>query len=69
MLKTDLSKYNNSHFRHGNFILRIVWFSINILVFKSSLFPFNFIKVYLLKIFGAKIGKKVIIVLLLVILK
>tara|TARA_B100001093_G_scaffold489297_1_gene527332 strand:+ start:115 stop:666 length:552 start_codon:yes stop_codon:yes gene_type:complete len=61
MLKTDLSKYNNSHFRHGNFIIRIVWFIINISVFKSSLFPFNFIKVYLLKIFGAKIGKRVII--------
>ena len=61
MFKTDLSKYNNSHFISGNFIFRMVWFFINILVFKSSLFPFNIIKVYLLKIFGAKIGNGVII--------
>ena len=61
MFKTDLSKYNNSHFSPGNFIIRMVWYIINILVFKSSLFPFNFIKVYLLKIFGAKIGNEVII--------
>ena len=61
MFKTDLSKYNNSHFISGNFIFRMFWFFINILVFKSSFFPFNIIKVYLLKIFGAKIGNGVII--------
>ena len=59
--KTDLSKYNNSWYNPGSSIKRVFWYLINILFFKNALFPFNGIKITLLKLFGAKIGSGVII--------
>ena len=56
---TDLLTYNNSWFRPGSFLKRMSWHYINCIFFKSGIFPFYGLKVFLLKIFGAKVGKSV----------
>jgi putative colanic acid biosynthesis acetyltransferase WcaF len=62
MHKTDLSTYNNNPFRPGgNVVKRVLWYYINALFLKTSLFPSNRFKAFLLLIFGAKIGKSLII--------
>jgi putative colanic acid biosynthesis acetyltransferase WcaF len=59
-VKTDLSKYDNSWYHPGgSFLKRILWYFINHLVFTSGLFPISNLKVVLLRLFGAKIGKGV----------
>jgi len=59
-MKTELSKYDNSGFNIGaGFFKRTVWYIVNILFFKSSLFPVYGLKVLLLRMFGAKLGKGV----------
>ena len=58
---TDLSKYNNNNFKSGNILLRFLWYFINIIFFKSSLFPFNSLKLFLLRLFGCSLGKGVVI--------
>jgi putative colanic acid biosynthesis acetyltransferase WcaF len=60
-LKTDLSSYNNSWYNPGNPVKRIIWYFINAAFFINPLFPVSFIKVFLLQIFGATVGKGVII--------
>lgn len=60
--KTDLSRYNNDWFRPGAGILkRTVWYFINILFFINPLNPLSSLKVYLLKLFGARTGKGITI--------
>ena len=59
-MKTDLSSYNNSWYKPGaSFFKRTVWFYINAIIFKTFLLPSNGIKAFLLRLFGAKIGKMV----------
>jgi len=60
-MTTDLSSYNNSWFQPGSFIKRIAWHYINCFFFKSGYFPFYGLKIFLLKLFGAGIGKSVLI--------
>ncbi|MEP6584757.1 MAG: WcaF family extracellular polysaccharide biosynthesis acetyltransferase [Ginsengibacter sp.] len=55
----DLSSYDNSWYRPGPAWKRFLWYWTNALVFNSSLFPFYGLKVFLLRLFGAKIGKNV----------
>ena len=61
-MKTDLSLYDNSwyHIGAGNF-KNILWYFCNILFVKCSLQPLSVITVRLLRLFGAKIGKGVVI--------
>lgn len=60
--KTDLSKYNNSWYKPGgNILSRTIWYFINILFFINPLNPLSGFKVFLLRLFGAKIGKEVVI--------
>jgi putative colanic acid biosynthesis acetyltransferase WcaF len=62
MPQTDLSTYNNSWFRPGgNAPKRLLWYYVNIFFVKSSLFPFNGFKAFLLRSFGARIGNNVTI--------
>lgn len=61
-MKTDLSLYDNSwfHIGAGNF-KNMLWYFCNILFIKCSLQSLSVIKVRLLRLFGAKIGKEVVI--------
>lgn len=62
MVKTDLSKYDNSWYHPGaGVIKRILWFWVNAWIFRSPAIPFMGPKRFLLRLFGAKIGKKVVI--------
>lgn len=62
MNTVDLSKYDNSYYKPGKSIItRTLWYFVNALFFNTPLFPFSKLKVFLLRLFGAKIGKKVII--------
>lgn len=59
--KTNLSRFNNDWYEPGaGIIKRTVWFFVNAIFF-STHFPINFLKIFLLKFFGAKLGKNVII--------
>ncbi len=61
-MQTDLSKYNNSWYNTGaGSLKRIFWFYTSAVFFQSNFFPIVGLKVFLLKLFGAKIGKGVMI--------
>lgn len=61
-MKTDLSHYDNSWYNPGGEILkRILWYFTNALFFINPLNPSSGIRVCLLRLFGAKIGKGVVI--------
>jgi len=58
----DLSKFNNSWYNpQRGIIIQTIWYFLNAIFFQSPFFPFSFLKVVLLRLFGAQIGKKVII--------
>jgi putative colanic acid biosynthesis acetyltransferase WcaF len=62
MYKTDLSTYNNHPFHPGgNAFKRLLWFYVNAVFFKTSVIPGSGFKVFLLRLFGAKVGKNVTI--------
>ena len=59
--ETDLASFNNRWYKTGASALkRIAWYFVSAIFFKSA-YPINSIKVSILKIFGAKIGKGVVI--------
>jgi putative colanic acid biosynthesis acetyltransferase WcaF len=58
---TDLSKYDNSWYKPGNPVKRFFWYFTNIVFFINPFLPFSGLKVFLLRLFGAKVGKKVVI--------
>ncbi len=61
-VKTDLSKFNNSWYKPGkNVLVRMLWYFTNAFFFINPLNPINSIRIFLLKIFGAKLGKGVVI--------
>ncbi|MET4083600.1 putative colanic acid biosynthesis acetyltransferase WcaF [Pedobacter sp. UYP30] len=61
MQETHLHKnFNTGDFKIGASVIKqILWYFINILFFKSRLIPFSVILVFILRLFGAKIGKEV----------
>ncbi len=62
MNKTDLSKYQNPEYKPGGgTIKRLAWYFTNAVFLRNPLNPFSGVKVFLLKLFGAKIGKGVVI--------
>lgn len=61
-MKVDLSQYDNSWYNPGKgMIVRSIWYVVNALFFISPFLPVSFIKVRLLRLFGARIGKGVVI--------
>lgn len=59
--KTDLSNFNNSWYTPGrNKLVLALWYVTNLIFFRSFL-PFYGLKRGLLRLFGAKVGKGVII--------
>ena len=59
--KTKLDTFNNDWYKPGSYFKRILWYFTNVLFFKNHLFVISPFKVFLLKIFGAKVGKGVVI--------
>lgn len=59
---TDLSRYDNSWYNPGgNALKRFLWYFVNALVIKNHLNPISGIRVKALRLFGAKIGRGVVI--------
>jgi putative colanic acid biosynthesis acetyltransferase WcaF len=59
--KTDLSSFKNDWYTPGrNTLILALWYLTNLLFFRSP-FPFYNVKRFLLKLFGAKVGKGLII--------
>jgi putative colanic acid biosynthesis acetyltransferase WcaF len=60
-MKTDLSSYNNDWYKPGNPLKRFMWYFFNIVFFTSRWNPSGSLKKGILRMFGAKIGKGVVI--------
>lgn len=61
-MQIDLSKYDNSLYTPGRgFLVRFIWYLINGMFFKTSLIPFSKMKATILRLFGAKVGKGVVL--------
>lgn len=62
MNSVDLKSYTNPEYNPGaNRLKRFIWMLISTFIFQSYLFPFSSIKRIILRMFGAKLGKGVII--------
>ncbi len=61
MTKVDLSKFKNPEFHPGSLLKRILWYYTNLCFFRSGVFPVYGLKRGLLRCFGAKVGKGVVI--------
>ena len=60
--KTDLSQFNNDWYSPGQGVfVRAAWYLVNALFFKNSLIVISRLKVWLLRLFGAEIGRGVVI--------
>lgn len=55
--ETNLSKFNNDWYNPGSKLKVILWFFANSLIINNYLPIPTFIKIFFLKLFGAKIGK------------
>jgi len=57
MIITDLSTYDNKTYKPGAGKLKLLlWYIINTIIVNSYILPISFIKVFILRLFGAKIG-------------
>jgi putative colanic acid biosynthesis acetyltransferase WcaF len=61
MKKTDLSKYDNTWYHPGKKVVCVLWYFVNVVFFVSHIIPLSGLKVWLLKLFGAKVGRSVVI--------
>ena len=58
----DLSKFDNSWYHPGrNRVIQTLWFLIGLPLLRCSLIPFSAFRVALLRIFGARVGRGVVI--------
>lgn len=60
-MKTDLSTYDNKWYHPGSKVKIMAWYVFNELFLKNPLNISSGLKVFCLKLFGAKIGKGVVI--------
>jgi len=61
MKKVDLSKFNNKWYNPGTKFKRFLWYLFNRIFLKTYIPYPSKLKILILKIFGAKIGKNVVI--------
>ena len=60
--KVDLSTFNNECYKTGGSLFkRCLWFILNKLVIRSYILPSSSFKIFFLRLFGATIGKSVVI--------
>ncbi len=58
----NLSQYDNSWYNAGkNFLIIGLWYLVNEVIFRSGFFPNSSLKCVLLRLFGAHVGKGVVI--------
>ena len=61
-MEVRLDRYSNKHYHPGAGLLkRLLWFAVNVIFFLNPLNGSSGLKVMLLRIFGARIGKGVMI--------
>ena len=61
-IQVDLSRFDNSGYRVGaGPVKQVLWYFTNALFFINPLFPFRSVKPMLLQLFGARVGKGVVI--------
>ena len=60
-MPTDLSSYRNTWYQPGSYLRRGIWYLVNLLFFRPSFLPFYGLKRFLLRLFGAAIGKGLIV--------
>jgi putative colanic acid biosynthesis acetyltransferase WcaF len=60
MSTTNLASFNNSWYKPGGRLKRLMWYLVNVVFFRSA-FPLSAVKVSLLRLFGASVGKGVLI--------
>lgn len=56
-----LKSYNNSWYKPGSSLKKLLWYFINMFIFKTMLPIPSSIKVKILRLFGAKIGQGVVV--------
>jgi putative colanic acid biosynthesis acetyltransferase WcaF len=62
MQSVDLSEYNNSWYKPGkNPLIRVLWYFTNLIVVRNRYQPICYPKLVCLRLFGAKIGKRVVV--------
>ncbi len=59
--EVDLNSYNNDWYKPGNLFKRSVWLFLNLIFFNNGFAIINAPKIFLLRLFGATIGKGVLI--------
>jgi putative colanic acid biosynthesis acetyltransferase WcaF len=59
--QVNLNKYNNSWYQPAGTLKKTIWYFTNMFVFKTNLPIPSSIKVKVLRLFGAKVGKAVVI--------
>ena len=61
-MNVDLSKYDKTRYKPGRgFVVRLLWYYVNLIFFQSRWFPFYGVKRFLLRLFGASVGRGVVI--------
>lgn len=60
MKRVDLSKFENSWYNPGNKIKILIWYFVNMFVFKTMLPIPSGVKAKILRAFGAKVGSDVV---------
>jgi len=61
-MKTDLSKYYNSWYKPGRSLFtRGIWYIINVIFMINPLNPSSILKVFMMRLFGAKVGHGVVL--------
>ena len=61
MQEVDLSKYDNSWYQPGGKLKRILWYVFNVMFLLNPMNPFNGLRKFILRLFGAKIAEGVVI--------
>lgn len=60
-MSVRLDKFDNSWYQPGRgIVVRILWYLVNVLIMQNHLNPFSHLKVFALRMFGAQIGKGVV---------
>ena len=61
-MNVDLSRYDKTRYQPGRgFVVRLLWYYTNLIFFRSRWLPFYGLKRFLLRLFGARVGRGVVI--------